>query len=271
MTKNILTAFLVVPMLVLFMLLIFDVISLGHQGLTFSYFFEETTRAGKSGGIGSILYSTTIIVFLALIFSSILSIMSALVLTFYISKKPALYHICDISITLLSGLPSIVFGLFGSTFFGSYLGLGYSLLSGGLTLTLMVLPFYTKILHESFKSIPREYLMSAYALDLSLLNFTRHTLLPLNMYAVLAGAIFSISRALGETAALIFTSGYVDRFPNSLFDSGRTLSVHIYDLALNVPGGDAAAARASFVMLLLSLTLNFTLNLVLKRTMNARN
>jgi phosphate transport system permease protein len=270
MIKKFLVSVFTIPMLCLFILLIFNIISEGHVDLNWQYFVEETSRAGKSGGIGPILFSTLIIVFLTLIISTIFSFFSALVLTLVIAKNKVLYHLFDISLTLLSGLPSIVFGLFGSAFFSRYLGLGYSLLSGALTLTCMTLPFYTKILHDNFKNVPREYLMSSEAVSLSFYKTARFVLIPLNHYALLAGAIFSVSRALGETAALIFTSGYVDRFPTSIMDSGRTLSVHIYDLALNVPGGDTAAARASFVFLLLSLFINFILNVILKRSFVSR-
>jgi phosphate transport system permease protein len=267
MSKKIISIVFAAPMLLLFIFLIANIVAEGHSGIRLSYFYEETSHAGRSGGLGPILLSTTIIVFIALLISSIVSFFAAIFLTLIISKNKTLYHVFDISLTLLSGLPSVVFGLFGNALFGQAMGLGYSLLSGALTLTCMILPFYTKILHDNFKTVPREYFLSAMALDLSMFRFTKNILIPLNLFALAAGAIFSISRALSETAALIFTSGYVDRFPHSLLDSGRTLSVHIYDLALNVPGGDQAAAKASFVFLLLALFINFLLNVVLKKTL----
>lgn len=248
-------------------MMISNIILEGHAGLSWNYFVTEASHAGRSGGIAPIIVSTTIIVILTLLISTPFSFCSALILTLVISKNRYLLSLFEISLTLLSGLPSVVFGLFGSAFFGKTLGFGYSLISGALTLSCMVLPFYTKILHDNFKILPREYFLSGKALDLSLYQFAKNILIPLNLYAIAAGAIFSISRALGETAALIFTSGYVDRYPHSLLDSGRTLSIHIYDLALNIPGGDQAALKASFVFLLLSLTINFILSVVLKNTL----
>lgn len=256
------------PILILFFLMISNIVIEGHSGLSLNYFITESAQAGRSGGIAPIILSTSIIVLLTLLISTPFSFCSALVLTLVISKNRFLLSLFEISLTLLSGLPSVVFGLFGSAFFGNTLGFGYSLLSGALTLSCMVLPFYTKILHDNFKILPKEYFLSGKALELSLYQFAKNIIIPLNLYAIAAGAIFSISRALGETAALIFTSGYVDRYPHSILDSGRTLSIHIYDLALNVPGGDQAALRASFVFLFLSLLINFILSVLLKRTLN---
>ncbi|MGZ3789297.1 MAG: PstA family ABC transporter permease [Bacteriovorax sp.] len=258
--------FVALPITALFILMIGNITTDGHDGISIQYFITEATHAGRSGGIAPILLSTTIIVFLTLLFSTPFSFCCALVLTLVIPKNRFLLSLFEISLSILSGLPSVVFGLFGSSFFGKTLGFGYSLLSGALTLSCMALPFYTKILHDNFKIMPREYFLSGKALNLSLYQFSKNILIPLNRYAIASGAIFSISRALGETAALIFTSGYVDRYPHSLLDSGRTLSVHIYDLSLNVPGGDQAALKASFVFLVLSLVINFILSVVIKET-----
>jgi phosphate transport system permease protein len=267
MTKKILVSLFSLPILVLFILMISNIIISGHQGLSWDYFITEASHAGRDGGIAPILVSTLIVVFLTLVISTPFSFCSAIMMTLVFSKNRYLMALSEISLSLLSGLPSIVFGLFGSAFFGKTLGLGYSLLSGALTLSCMVLPFYTKILYDNFKILPKEYLLSARAMNLSIVQISKNVLIPLNSYAIAAGAIFAMSRALGEVAALIFTSGYVDRYPQSIMDSGRTLSVHIFDLALNVPGGDQASLKASFVFLLLCLAINFLLSVVLKKTL----
>lgn len=267
MTKKIFIGLFSLPILILFGMMISNIILGGHEGLSWDYFVTEVARSGKSGGIGPILVSTVIIVAMTLAISTPFSFCCAVILSFGLTKNRFFMGFSEISLSLLSGLPSIVFGLFGSALFGQTLGLGYSLLSGALTLSCMVLPFYTKILYDNFKILPREYILSAKALDLSLFQISKSILVPMNLYAIAAGAVFSISRALGETAALVFTSGYVDRYPHSIMDSGRTLSIHIYDLALNVPGGDQAAMRASFVFLLLSLSINFLFSVMLKKTL----
>ncbi|WP_413288906.1 PstA family ABC transporter permease [Bdellovibrio sp. HCB337] len=267
MSKKILVALVSIPVIVLFGMMISNIILGGHEGLSWDYFVTEVARSGKSGGIGPVLVSTIIVVLMTLLISTPFSFCCAVFLSLVVSKNRFILGFSEISLSLLSGLPSIVFGLFGSALFGQTLGLGYSLLSGALTLSCMVLPFYTKILYDNFKILPREYLLSAKALDLSLFQTSKNVLIPMNLYAIAAGAIFSMSRALGETAALVFTSGYVDRYPHSIFDSGRTLSIHIYDLALNVPAGDQAAMKASFVFLLLSLSINFLFSVVLKKTL----
>lgn len=267
MTKKLPFFLLSLPMILLFALMISNIVMSGNHQITLDYFLTEATHAGRAGGIAPILVSTVIIVFITLIISTIGSFFCALFLTLVIAKNRLLLSLFEVSLTLLSGLPSVVFGLFGNALFCKTFGFGYSLLSGALTLSCMVLPFYTKILHDNFKAIPQEYFLSAHSLDLSLYQFSKNIIIPLNLYAIAAGAIFSVSRALGETAALIFTSGYVDRFPHSILDSGRTLSIHIYDLALNIPGGDQAATKASFIFLLLSLFINFSLSIVLKKTL----
>jgi phosphate transport system permease protein len=157
---------------------------------------------------------------------------------------------------VLAGVPSIVFGLFGNAFFCIYLGLGFSILSGGLTLACMVLPILIRTAEEGLHSAPHDYRLAAAALGMSRSATLVHLLLPAAAPALVAGLMLGIGRAGAETAALIFTSGYVDRMPDSLFDSGRALSVHIYDLSMNVAGGDASAYASALVLIILLLIIN---------------
>lgn len=157
---------------------------------------------------------------------------------------------------MLAGVPSIVFGLFGNAFFCRVLGLGFSILSGGLTLACMVLPLLIRATEEGFRSVPREYRTGAAALGLSRTRTLFSLLLPAAAPGLLVGLVLGIGRAVAETAALIFTSGYVDRWPESLLDSGRSLSIHIFDLSMNVPGGDANAYASALVLMGILLALN---------------
>lgn len=154
------------------------------------------------------------------------------------------------------GAQSMVFGLFGNVFFAEVLGLGLSILSGGLTLACMVLPILIRATQQGLRSVPNEYRQAAAALGISRLAVLWRVLLAAAMPGIAAGLLLGIGRAIAETAALIFTSGYVTRMPDSLFDSGRALSVHIYDLALNVPGGEANAYATALVLVIFILLLN---------------
>ena len=112
----------------------------------------------------------------------------------------------------------------------------------------MVLPIFIRTAEEGFRSLPNDYRVSAAALGLSKKSTLFQLLLPAATPSLLVGFVLGLGRAIAETAALIFTSGYVDRMPESFLDSGRTLSIHIYDLSMNVPGGDQAAYATALVL-----------------------
>jgi phosphate transport system permease protein len=154
-----------------------------------------------------------------------------------------------ISLDILAGVPSIVFGLFGNAFFCKTLGLGFSILSGGLTLACMVLPILIRATQSGLAAVPQDYRRSAAALGISRTAILWQVLLPTAMPSLGVGLLLGIGRAIAETAALLFTSGYVDRWPESLGDSGRSLAVHIYDLAVNVPGGEGNAYGTALVLI----------------------
>jgi phosphate transport system permease protein len=120
----------------------------------------------------------------------------------------------------------------------------------------MILPVLIRTCQSGLSAIEPDWRSGALALGMSRTSTLWHILLPAARPAIIAGLILSIGRATAETAALIFTSGYVDRMPGSLLDSGRALSVHIYDLAMNVTGGDASAYASALVLILLIMFLN---------------
>jgi phosphate transport system permease protein len=260
MIRKLITTLFISPMIIIFILMIGFIVINGANDLNWQYFISEPSHSGRTGGVAPILLSTSYLLALTLLIATPFSFATALALTFYIPRKGLLKVCGETSLSLLSGLPSIIFGIFGAAFFGRKLGLGYSILTGSLTLSCMIFPFYTKILYENFKSIPNDYFLAGSALNLSHWQITKNIISPLNTYGIFAGIIFSMSKSLGETAALVFTSGYVDKYPHSIFESGRSLSVHIYDLAMNVSGADEAAMRASLVFLIFSFALNAIFN-----------
>jgi phosphate transport system permease protein len=134
--------------------------------------------------------------------------------------------------------------------------MGFSILSGGLTLACMILPIFVRAADEGLRSVPEEQRLGSAALGLTSVATLWHVLIPAALPSLLVGLVLSVGRALAETAALLFTSGYVDRMPTSLWDSGRALSVHIYDLSMNVPGGEARAHGSALLLILMLVTIN---------------
>ena len=241
---------------VVFVWLLADILIHGLPQLSWSFLVEAPKNAGRSGGIGPIIVSTGLILLVAIATAAPLGLATAVLLSEFTRHGGVFGRLVRRSLDVLAGVPSIVFGLFGNAFFCIYLGLGFSILSGGFTLACMVLPILIRTAEEGLQATPNDYRLTASALGMSRSAALVHLLLPAATPALVAGLLLGIGRAGAETAALIFTSGYVDRMPDSLFDSGRALSVHIYDLSMNVAGGDASAYTSALVLIILLLIIN---------------
>ena len=231
-----------------FLLLMSNLIWQGLPYLSWEFLTEPPSDAGRQGGIGPILVSTGLILLVCMAVALPIGLGTAMFLAEFTSGNSRLALFTRRSLDVLAGVPSIVFGLFGNAFFSQILGLGFSILSGGLTLACMVLPIFIRTAEEGFRSLPNDYRLSAAALGLSKKSTLLQLLLPAAIPSLVVGFVLGLGRAIAETAALIFTSGYVDRMPESLLDSGRALSIHIYDLSMNVPGGDQAAYATALVL-----------------------
>jgi len=240
----------------MFTWLLADLLMHGLAKLSWAFFIESPENAGRSGGIGPIIVSTALILLIAVATALPLSLATAVLLSEFTRRDGVFALLLRRSLDVLAGVPSIVFGLFGNAFFCIDLGLGFSILSGGLTLACMILPILIRTTEEGLKAVPDDYRLAAVALGMSRSSALVHLLLPAAVPTLLAGLLLGIGRAGAETAALIFTSGYVARMPDSLLDSGRALSVHIYDLSMNVAGGDAAAYASTLVLIMLLLIIN---------------
>lgn len=240
----------------LFVAIIGDLLRHGGSSVSWSFLVGAPRDAGRAGGIAPIIVSTLGILVVCLAASLPLGTATAILLAEYSRGSGWLGRIVRASLDVLSAVPSIVFGLFGHAFFSLYLGLGFSILSGGLTLACMVLPLLIRSTEAALRAVPDDYRTAAASLGLSQTATLSHVLLPAATPGIVVGLVLAIGRALAETAALLFTSGYVDRMPASLFDSGRALSVHVYDLAINVPGGEAHAYATALVLAALLLTIN---------------
>ncbi|MDZ4143948.1 MAG: phosphate ABC transporter permease PstA [Burkholderiales bacterium] len=240
----------------LFLWLLGDVLWRGASHLSWSFLASAPADSGRSGGILPILVSTLLILAVALGSAIPLGLLAAVWLTEYTRRDSRLGNGVRLSLDVLAGVPSIVFGLFGNAFFSVYLGLGFSILSGGLTLACMILPIFIRTSEAGLSAVSDDWRRNAAALGLTRASVLWHVLLPAAAPSIAAGIMLGIGRATAETAALIFTSGYVDRMPGSLMDSGRALAVHIYDLSMNVTGGDPAAYASALVLIVLIVCIN---------------
>lgn len=236
--------------------LLSDLLWHGWGLVNWQFLVNAPENAGRGGGIGPILVSTGLIIAVCLAVSIPLGVATAILLAEFTATGSLLGRLVRLSLDMLAGVPSIVFGLFGNAFFAKTLGLGFSILSGGLTLACMVLPILIRSTQEGFQGVPDDYRRSAAALGLSRTATLWELLLPAAMPGIAVGLLLGLGRAIAETAALIFTSGYVDRMPVSLLDSGRSLSVHIYDLAMNVSGGEPQAYATALVLVGLLVVIN---------------
>jgi phosphate transport system permease protein len=250
--------------------LVTDIFIGGFGKLSWQFLSAMPENSGRAGGIASILVSTILIIIIALLASVPLGLATAIWLNEYTRTNGTAAQMTRLSLDILAGVPSIVFGLFGNALFSIYLGLGFSMLSGGLTLACMILPIFISTAETGLSKVPDEWRTGAAALGLSKVAILWQVLLPAAVPAINAGLMLGIGRAMAETAALIFTSGYVDRMPESVMDSGRTLAVHIYDLSMNVTGGDKATYASSLVLIALLLTINVIATLFSDRVLSRR-
>lgn len=233
-----------------------DLLGRGIGQISWSFITEAPENAGRAGGVAPILVSTLLILLVCLATAVPLAVAVAMFLVELLPQHSRLGRIVQISLDTLAAVPSVVFGLFGNAFFCITLGLGFSILSGGLTLACMVLPLLIRTTESSIRAVPQRYRLAAAGLGMTKPSTIRKLILPLAMPGIVVGTLLALGRAMAETVALVFTSGYVDRMPGSLMDSGRSLSIHVFDLAMNVPGGDANAYGTGVVLIVALLIIN---------------
>lgn len=195
------------------------------------------------------LVNTLIITVLSLLVAVPLGVGGAVYLTEYARRDSRLVRLVRLTAETLSGIPSVIYGLFGMMCFVTALGLGLSLLSGALTLAVMVLPLILRTTEEALRAIPDSYREGSFGLGAGKLRTVVRIVLPPAMPSILSGIVLSIGRIVGETAALLFTAGTVAKLPQSLLSSGRTLSLHMY--VLSGEGLHVGEAYATAVVLLL--------------------
>ena len=214
------------------------------------------------------IINTVSITFLTLLFAVPIGIFSAIYLVEYAKKGSKLVKVIRITTETLAGIPSIVFGLFGFLAFVITLGWNYSMISGVLTLTMMVLPTIIRTTEEALLAVPDSYREGSFGLGAGKLRTIFKIILPSAVPGILSGVILAIGRIVGETAALIYTSGTVADTATSLMDSARTLSVHLYCL-LNEGLFTEQAYATAVILLLLVVGINALSNFVAKKIAKA--
>jgi len=215
-----------------------------------------STIKGTFGIIGNIV-NTLYIVIITLLIATPMGVGSAIYLNEY-AKGGRAVRVIEFTTETLSGIPSIIFGLFGYVFFGTTLRLGYSILTGSLTLSLMILPLITRTTQEALKTVPESYRSGALGIGATKWYMIRTILLPSAMPGIVTGVILSIGRIVGESAALLFTAGSGYLLPKDFFgkvlESGGTLTIQLY-LSMQKAKYDQAFGIA-VVLLVIVLAIN---------------
>ncbi|MDD6311377.1 MAG: phosphate ABC transporter permease PstA [Firmicutes bacterium] len=233
----------------------------GMRSVNWSFLTSVTSVLNGRVGIAGNIVNTLIIIVLTMIIATPIGIGSAIYLNEY-AKPGRLVTIIEYATETLSGIPSIIFGLFGMMFFGEGLGLGYSLWTGALTLILMVLPLLTRNTQEALKTVPASYRHGAIGLGSGKWHMIRTILIPSAMPGIITGAILAIGRIVGESAALLFTAGSAKLLPAGITglwqkptQSGGTLTIQMY-LSATSEGDFDTAFGIAVVLIVIVLGIN---------------
>ncbi|MGM9646347.1 MAG: phosphate ABC transporter permease PstA [Eubacteriales bacterium] len=210
------------------------------------------------------IVNTVTMTVLSLLFAVPIGIFSAIYLVEYAKKGNKLVSAVRLTTETLSGIPSIVYGLFGYLMFNKALGWGYSMLGGALTLAIMILPLIMRTTEEALLAVPDSYREGSFGLGAGRLRTVFRIVLPSAIPGILSGVILAIGRIVGETAALIYTSGSVTGIPKNVMGSGRTLAIHMYALFSEGLHMDEAYATG-VVLLVLVLLINWLSSLIAKK------
>ena len=210
------------------------------------------------------MINTLTMVGLSLLFAGPIGIFSAVYLAEYAKRGSKFVAFIRLTSETLTGIPSIIFGIFGMLMFVDALHMGYSLLAGALTLALMILPVIMRATEEALHAVPDSYREGSFGLGAGKLRTIFKIVLPAAAPGILAGVILGIGRVVGETAALIYTAGTVAQIPKNVMASGRTLAVHMYSLWTEGMNVDQSYATA-VILLVVVIVLNFISDAIAKR------
>lgn len=232
----------------------------GFSQINWEFLTTTTSVLKGTVGIAGNILNTLYIIVLTMLLATPIGVGAAIYLNEY-AKPGRLVRIIELATETLSGIPSIIFGMFGMMFFGTTLGLKYSILTGTLTLTLMVLPLITRNTQEALKTVPDSYRHGAVGLGAGKWYTIRTILLPSAMPGIITGAILAVGRIVGESAALLYTAGSSDLLPataqaylDKIFQPGGTLTIQLY---LSAQDGEFDVAFGiALVLLVIVLAIN---------------
>lgn len=252
----------------------------GFRTVSWNFLTTVTSTLHKTVGIAGNIVNTLYIIVLTLIIATPVSVGAAIYLSEY-AKPGRLVSLIEFTTQTLSGIPSVIFGLFGMVFFGETLGLGYSLLTGSLTLALMVLPLIVRSTKEALQAVPDSYRSGALGMGASKWHVVRTILLPSAMPGILTGVILAVGRIVGESAALLFTAGSgrllprlgddlmgnLERLGGKILESGGTLTVELYLQMQN--GRYEAAFGVGCVLIIIVLFINLLMKVIAQKLQTA--
>lgn len=241
----------------------------GISGLSWEFITQNPRRMGKEGGIFSVIIGTIYLTAAGVILATPIGVGAAIFLTEYV-KKGRLVQVIRFATESLAAVPSIIFGLFGFVLFVITLKMGWSILSGALTLAFMILPTIIRAAEEGIKTVPDSYREGSLALGATKWHTILKVVLPSALPGIATGVILGIGRAIGETAAVILTAGSSLGLPTSLLEPTRTLSVHLYILASEGISSKNAYASAT-VLIIVIVIINFLANRLMARLAGSKS
>ena len=249
-------------------LILFQILKEGLPVLHLRFFLDSPRSMGREGGIFSTIIGTIALTIVALLFATPLGVGTAIFLREY-TRESRVSRVIRFGTDCLAGVPSIIFGLFGFVFFVITLNMGWSILSGGLTLAAMILPTIISTTEEAIKAIPYSLREVSYSLGGTRWQTVTRAVLPNAVPGIFTGIILGVGRSIGETAAVILTAGSSLIIPTSLFSPSRTMAVHFYILAREGISMEMAYGTGA-TLILLVLAINIVANWFLNRYIRHR-
>lgn len=243
--------------------IMFHILKQGIGVISWEFLTQYPEDMGRGGGIFPSIIGTIYLILVSLIFAAPVGILAAIHLTEY-TKKGRLVNIIRFATETLAGIPSIIFGLFGFAFLVIFMGFRWSILSGGLTLAIMILPTIIRTTEEAIKSVPNMYREGSLALGATKWQTVYKIVIPAALPGIVTGIILGIGRAVGETAAVLLTAGSSLNLPTSVMDPARSLSIHLYTLSSEGISFKNAYGTAT-VLIILILMINISANLMMNK------
>ncbi len=238
--------------------ILFTIIQRGLSEISWEFLTAMPQKGMREGGIFPAILGTIYLVLGTLVFALPVGVLAAIYLTEY-AKDNVLTRLIKLAIINLAGVPSVVYGLFGLGIFVMFFNFGASILSGSLTLAIMVLPIIITTTKEALESVPQSFREVSLSLGASRWQTIRHSVLPHALPGILTGIILAISRAAGETAPILFTVAafYLPKLPESIFDQVMALPYHLYVLSTQVPNVSVNIRYGTaLVLLIMVLSMN---------------